>query len=298
MCVLTSYAYFRARPLGPWLDSMAVPQLRYFADSGAHSARTLGIHLDVDSYAEWLHRWEPWCTVYANLDVIWAPEATWENQRALEDRHGLNPVPVFHTGEPWSALHRYVDEGYTYIALGKLLGNPPSVLRPWLAECFRIACDRAVFHGFGLTQWPLLREFRFYSVDSSSWTSAVRFGYLMLFGRGRWQQVWLRDQASVTAHRDLLASYGLPLAACSARSYDRAAVVGACAAAVYRAAEWLRARHGLVHLPPGRGYPPAGTATVAKVEPAAAPGLHVYLADSSDTWLPPASRPIAKEMAR
>jgi hypothetical protein len=297
MCLLTSYAYFRDQPLDEWLGALAVPQLRYFADSGAHSARTLGIHLDVDAYAAWLHRWEPWLTIYANLDVIWAPEATWENQRALEDRHGLHPVPVFHTGEPWSALRRYVDEGYTYIALGKLLGNSASVLRPWLAECFRIAGDRAVFHGFGLTQWPLLREFRFYSVDSSSWTSALRFGYLRLFHRGRWHQVWLRHRDSVLRHRDLIDSYQLPLAALSERSYDRPAVAGACAVAAYRSAEWLRARHGLVDLPPGRGYPPPGTPTVGKVEPAPAPGLHLYLADSSTNWPPAAARSLAKEIA-
>jgi hypothetical protein len=280
-----------------FLGAMEVPRLRFFADSGAHSARTLGIHLDVDQYAAWISQWSRWFTIYANLDVIWSPEATWRNQRRLEDHHGLHPVPVFHTGEPFAALERYLDEGYAYIALGKLLGNPVSALRPWLSKCFRLAGDRAVFHGFGLTQWPLLREFPFYSVDSSTWTSGLRWGYLRLFHRGRWVNVHLRVREDVLAYREVLAAYRLPLAAVSGKAYDREAVAGASALAAYRSAEWLRRRHGPIPLPPGRGYPPAGTPTAGKVDPAPAHGLHLYLADSSINWPPAAARSIGKEMS-
>lgn len=280
MNLLWSYVYARSYSMDQFLGDLPVPRLRFFADSGAHSARTLGLDLSVDDYATWIKQWHQWFTVYANLDVIWSPQATRANQHRLEEHHGLSPTPVFHTGEDFSVLQRYLDEGYTYIALGKLLGNSVKHLRPWIAKCFRMAGDQAVFHGFGLTVWQLLREFPFYSVDSSSWGAGVRYGTMRLFHRGRWVTVKLRDRNHVQAHRQVLDSYGLPYSALSAKGYDRAKVAGACAVANYRAAEWLRAKHGPIHLPPGRGYPQAPT--VDKITPAVeSPGLHQYMADSS-----------------
>lgn len=312
MNLLWSYAYARTFNMADFLGGLGVPRLRFFADSGAHSARTLGITIGIDDYADWIKRWSPWFTVYCNLDVIGAPEATWRNQRHLEDEHGLAPMPVFHTGEPWTALERYLDEGYTYIALGKLLGNAPGVLRPWLARAFHMAQDRAVFHGFGMTTWRLLKEFPFYSVDSSSWGAGVRYGMVRLFHHGRWVNVRLRSRDDVRQHRETLAAYGIPLSTLTRGGYDRNVVAGACAVAVYRASAWLRARHGPIELPEGKGYPTGQRADLVLPpdEPGQhtylaegstvghqrhAGGLHLYLADASSKWTAAAASRIARE---
>jgi hypothetical protein len=315
MNLLWSYVYARNLKMDEFLGELEVPRLRFFADSGAHSARTLGIDLRIDDYAAWIKRWAPWFTIYANLDVIGAPERTRDNQRHLEQAHGLHPMPVYHTGEPIEVLQRYIDEGYTYIALGKLLGNPWKRLRPWLQRAFEVADGRAVFHGFGLTVWDALREFPFYSVDSSSWGSGVRFGALKLFHRGRWVSVALRTREDVARHREVLDAYGLPWRALTRAGYRRDLVAGACAVAMYRANEHVRAIHGPIALPPGKGYPPAATAQVPKVARAAeetgqhtylaegtttghvrhAGGLHLYLADSSLKLTTNGARAIGKE---
>jgi hypothetical protein len=283
MNLLWSYAYARNMAMDEFLGGLPVRRMRFFADSGAHSARTLGIHLDLDSYAAWIKKWAPWFTIYANLDVIGAAQATWDNQQRLEQDHGLHPMPVFHTGETWDVLERYLEAGYTYIALGKLLGNSKNDLRPWLAKCFRLAEGRAVFHGFGLTVFSMLKEFPFYSVDSSTWGSGVRFGYLSLFHAGRWTKISLRNRADVLANRQLLDRYSIPITALSAKGFDRNVVAGACAAAVYRAADWVRRIHGPIALPPGKGYPPRRADRPAKVLDATGPGLSVYLAEGTDT---------------
>jgi hypothetical protein len=317
MSLLWSYFYARRLDLDEFLGGLQVPRLRFFADSGAHSARTLGGHIDLDEYAGWIKRWSPWFTIYANLDVIWAARQTWDNQRRLEEVHGLHPMPVFHTGESWAALERYLDAGYTYIALGKLLGNSVKSLRPWLDRCFRMAEGRAVFHGFGLTVWQLLREFPFYSVDSSSWGSGVRYGALKLFHQGRWVNVRLGDRASVTKHREALEAYGVPVRAMTRGGYDRDVVAGACAIAQYRAAQVIRGIHGPIQLPAGKGYPPLEAPRHPRVVPASgnqgldmylaeastaghvrhAGGLHLYLADSSLRWTKVAARSHARETA-
>jgi hypothetical protein len=280
MNLLWSYAYARKLDVAAAVDGWKVPRTRFFADSGAHSARTLGITIGVDDYAAWLKKWHPEFTIYANLDVIFGPAATWANQRALED-HGLSPLPVFHTGEPWSWLERYLEEGYTYIALGKLLGNPWSKLAPWLAKAFKMADGKAVFHGFGLTAWPAIREFPFYSVDSSSWTSPYRFGTLRLFDRGRWVTVRMRDRDDVIAHRRILEDYRAPIAALSRAGFDRNTVGRLSAQAYVAAGEWVARQHGPIALPPGKGYP-TGTPRAAHTVPADEAGrFHLYLAETT-----------------
>jgi len=285
--VLCSYAYFRTPKFGEFLDEMHAGPVMIFGDSGAHSARTLGITLTLDGYAQWAHQWDQRLALYANLDVIGAPEATWTNQRALEDQHGLTPIPVFHTGEPWSYLERYIDEGYTYIALGKLLGNPLSELLPWLDTAFRIANGRAVFHGFGMTTWDVIRRLPFYSVDSSTWSQPYRFGSVMLFDdhRGQWVRFPLRDRQAVLRHRDLIrAHHADPRAFASHATYDRTAATVTAAIAWRRAERYLRARHGPVDLPPSPRNP------ITRHGGQAAPGLHLYLAESCTTNLYRAAR--------
>lgn len=279
MNALWSYAYARRVEMDAAIGKFQVPTVRFFADSGAHSARTLGIHLDTDLYGAWLRKWHRHFTIYANLDVIYGPEATYANQQSLEQQ-GLSPMPVFHTGEPFRWLERYLDEGYTYIALGKLLGNPWSKIGPWLDRCFRLADGRAVFHGFGLTAWPAIRAFPFYSVDSSSWTGAFRFGTLRLFHRGRWVSVRLRDRTDVLAHRAILEEYGVPVRGLTRAGYSKVHVARASALSFARAGEYVAKRHGPIHLPPGKGYPSGSP--IAPVAPAAAAGrFHLYLAESS-----------------
>lgn len=282
MNLLWSYAYARKVLIDQAVHDLPVPSVRFFADSGAHSARTLGIHLDTDLYGDWLRKWHSQFTIYANLDVIFGPAATWNNQMRLEE-HGLSPMPVFHTGEPWSWLEKYLEAGYTYIALGKLLGNSWKVLRPWLAKAFRIADGQAVFHGFGLTSWNAIREFPFYSVDSSSWTTVYRYGVLRLYDehRSRWESIRLRDQADARRHSRLLRDYGVPMAALTAASYDKARVAQASALAYVKAGEAVARAHGPIALPPGKGYPDRMPLSPKTPHAAEAGRFHLYLAEGT-----------------
>ncbi|MFE3378734.1 hypothetical protein [Streptomyces anulatus] len=280
---LCSYAFWRPKNMRDFVGKLATPHNMIFGDSGAHTARTLGLHLTLEEYAAWCRKWEDQLTLYANLDVIGGPEATWRNQRQLEDVHGLEPIPVFHTGDPWEWLERYLDEGYTYIALGKLLGNPVKEVLPWIAKAFRIAGDRAVFHGFGMTVWRALREFPFYSVDSSTWTSGYRFGVVKLFDTdtGTWTDIKMRDRVALLQHRDLVRAHHIsPLSLASRATYVRTDATVLAAVAWRRAEEYIRSRHGPITIPPGRHNPVTrGQARTAT------PGLHLYLAEATTTNL-------------
>jgi hypothetical protein len=278
---LTTFIRYRTTAMDELAAELALdtpPMI--FADSGAHSAHTLGVDVSLEVYTTWCRRWDSTLMIYANLDVIKAPELTWRNQKALEGQ-GLVPLPVFHTGSPWRHLERYLEDGYTYIALGALQGHHVKDLMPWLAKAFRLAHGRAAFHGFGMTVWSALKEFPFYSVDSSTWGSGYRWGQLKLFDAGHWVTLPLRDTAALLRHRELIRAYGVdPLGFASHATYDKTATAGLGALAHMHAEAHLRALHGPVTVPDGPRNPLTRPGL-----PAAPAGLHLFLAETEKIHL-------------
>jgi len=153
-----------------------------FLDSGAFSAFSQGVEIDLDDYIQFIKDHDHLIEVYANLDVIGDPVATWKNQRIME-RAGLNPLPCFHFGEDWKWLTKYIDRGHEYIALGGVaqLGTVKK-LRAWFDVCFSdYLCGpdgmpRVKVHGYGMTSFPLLWRSPWWSVDSTSWVLTGRMG--------------------------------------------------------------------------------------------------------------------------
>lgn len=272
---LVSFHYYRDTDIGAWLAAMGgTARIRLFGDSGAYSAKHQGAAIVLVEYAAWLKRWEHLFSAYANLDVIGDAKASAANLRKLEGM-GLHPLPVFHGGEPWSYLERYL-AAYPYIALGGAVGADRGLIDAWLVKCFRLAQPAgAVYHGFGMTRWPLLRDFPFYSVDSSSWGSAYRYGVLKLFANGKWVSVRIGNAADVRRHLPLLESYGVRPGWLYDRDlYHRKYAARLSAEAWLRATDWLRRRHGAIHL---RGQEE---------------GLHLYLADGSADNITAAAGPL------
>lgn len=157
---------------------------RLFIDSGAFSVFNRGATIDIQDYIDWIkkHGFYP----YANLDVIGGDwEASLANQHLMEEQ-GLKPIPCYHNGEPMDLLERYVQE-YEYIALGGMQAISVNTQRraEWLDTCFQVICDkegypRTKVHGFGMTSFPLIRRYPWYSVDSSSALVYTVNGYLVV----------------------------------------------------------------------------------------------------------------------
>lgn len=307
--ILLSYHYVRQiqRPLpdevARWFVDLPDPVL--FLDSGAFSAMTQGAPIDVHDYGRWLQKYAWRCHVYSNLDVIGdgdrSAEGTWTNQRVLEDEYGLSPLPVFHVGEPWSALDRLLEAGYTYIALGGLVGRPTTSVMPWLVRCFRVVDGAAVFHGFGLTSWTELLSLPWYSVDSSSWSAGSRYGSLVLFDdrTGQRRRCRMGDHASVYAMADLIRHYGLDPALFAATNKPGRHLINATSAiSWWRVEQWLRRRHGLIAIP-GQPEQPTGFAayyadTNINDLSDGGRGLHLYFANTDMEALAVGGRAISR----
>ena len=156
----------------------------FFLDSGAFSAYTKGVEIDIKEYCNFIKEHQDIIMHYAVLDVIGSAEETLKNQKIME-AEGLSPVPCFHYGEDYSYLTYYVDN-YDYIALGGMVPVHTNDLIPWLDTVFGdyICTDKGYpktkVHGFGLTTVSLMIRYPWHSVDSTSWKLSAGFGSIFI----------------------------------------------------------------------------------------------------------------------
>lgn len=248
--ILLSYHYYKDTDLDAlFAKYFTEPYPEVFLDSGAFSADTQGVSIDIQDYIAYIKRYRHLITTYSNLDVIRNPEGTWRNQQVMEDE-GLAPLPVFHGGTDWSWLEHYI-ERYPYIALGGLVGKIQSA-RGWLVRCFQMAKGRAVFHGFGVTAWQVLKDLPWYSVDSSSWGQGFRYGQVPVFDerKGAFVKIQLGDRKGWGRHSTLVRSLGFdPMDFADRSRNDRAKVCAISAISYMLAERWLRKRHGEIRIP-------------------------------------------------
>src|SRR5512133_2802594 len=83
-------------------------KVELFLDSGAYSAKTQGIEVNLNEYIQFIKDNKEVIDVYANLDVIGSAQGTWKNHNLMV-KAGLNPMPVFHYGEDKKWLKMYLD---------------------------------------------------------------------------------------------------------------------------------------------------------------------------------------------
>lgn len=168
---------------------------KLFIDSGAFSAHTKGIDIDVDEYIDYLNRNEDALTIYAQVDKIpgefgkektreqklEAPKLSWENYLymapKLKNKDKL--LPIFHQHEDWKWLHNmleYTDENgnhIPYIGISPANDVPVKQKKVWLDKAFSIIAKSSnpnvKTHAFGMTSLDLLEFYPFTSADSTSW---------------------------------------------------------------------------------------------------------------------------------
>lgn len=161
---------------------MGEKQLYLFLDSGAYSAKSKGVEIDIYKYIEFIKEYKSDITVYANLDVIGDAEATLKNQKIMESE-GLTPLPCFHRGEDWKYLDYYV-ANYDYIALGGVAQRKDkNHYTAWLNRCWDIICDtpdgmpKVRVHGFGITSLDVMMKYPWYCMTEKDHTVLTKTGW-------------------------------------------------------------------------------------------------------------------------
>lgn len=183
--ILESYHYVGKQR---YVDEMRASRGRVFLDSGAFSAKSLGVDIDINTYCDYIKRnldiirVEDGVVMASVLDGIGDAELTWKNQIFME-QHGAKPLPCFHFGEPDEYLDWYAQR-YPYITIGGLVRTKAQDVMQWLDHIWRLdgpLCDaqgrpKLKVHAFGVTTISLMERYPWHSVDSSSWIQAASFG--------------------------------------------------------------------------------------------------------------------------
>ena len=161
------------------------PKVRLLLDSGAFSAWNRKVQIDLHEYMRFIKEHLDLVDCYVSLDVIGrSASQSYENQQIMK-AEGLEPIPVFHQGERFKWLERYLENGEKYIGIATHKDSPPAEQRKWLDSAFTRLTDskgrpyRKV-HGFGITSFDHLVRYPWYSTDSTTWSLTPAYGTILV----------------------------------------------------------------------------------------------------------------------
>lgn len=167
---------------------------KLFIDSGAYTAYTRQVNLDVDEYISYLNSITDKLTIFAQVDkipgehgkpktkeqIMEAPELSWQNYLYMRDR--INEpdklLPIFHRREDFKYLEQMLETTFDgkhipYIGLAPTTDSSTVEKEKWFIKCFEVinksSNPNVKTHAFGMTSLRLLESFPFTSADSTSW---------------------------------------------------------------------------------------------------------------------------------
>ena len=179
---------------------------KLLVDSGAHSAHTKGIELDLEEYIGFANDNIDKFTLYVQVDKIpgkyrmpktakdWleAPALSWENYLYMRER-SKDPsklVPVFHQGEDFKWLKNMCDYTFSdgshipYIGLSPRGDVSLKDKYDFSAECFGVIQQsknpNVKTHAFGATSLEMLERLPYTSADSTTWVLVSAFGQVWM----------------------------------------------------------------------------------------------------------------------
>lgn len=191
------------------LKKSGVYKGKILIDSGAFTAHTKGIELDVDEYISYLNSITDYVDCYAQVDTIPgqfgkpktdeqlknAPMSSFENYLYMRPklRQPEKLLPVYHQGEDIKWLHNMLewadDNGnhIPYIGISPANDKSQKEKNKFIEMCFReirkSSNPKVKTHAFGMTNLETLTLYPFTSADSTSWAlTAVNGGIMTKWG--------------------------------------------------------------------------------------------------------------------
>lgn len=159
-------------------------------DSGAFTAWNSGKQINIEDYKNFCIKL-PEDTIFVSLDIIpttasFDPNETekcceqgYENFIYLK-RYLKNVLPVYHYKDNIKWLKKYI-EHTDYVGISPANDTQEEVKRLFLDYVFKQLPRNIKTHSFGYTAGEGLKHYPFYSVDSTSWKGAHRFGNVIYF---------------------------------------------------------------------------------------------------------------------
>lgn len=147
-------------------------------DSGGFVARTKGTPISVKDLANYINKHK--VKVAFELDTNDRHETEY-NRDYLLGMTQATIIPVYHYSDFASGDYALLDEfieKFSYISIGGVAGEGLGTKNEKLLYDFIFSRtqDKVKVHGLGITALRILKRYPFYSVDSTSWLSAARYG--------------------------------------------------------------------------------------------------------------------------
>lgn len=139
-----------------------------------------------DNYIDFIKRHKISQYFEMDVDTIFGLPYVEYLRRRIEKETNVPCIPVWHKGrgiEYWKQMCKK----YDYVAIGGLVFHVKQQEWPLIKKMVDYAYDRGVkVHGLGFTKTKLLHEWKWYSVDSSSWKMSAIRGNNKQFFNGRY----------------------------------------------------------------------------------------------------------------
>ena len=165
----------------------------FILDSGAFSmfggAKPTDLDEYVTAYINYINQYDIKRFVELDIGIKVPYSDVLKIRKRLERETGKKPIPVWHSYLDIEEYKKMVDD-YDYIAIGGIVNReiPKSKFHIFNTLTAYAKKNGTKVHGLGFTGTGC-EKYGFYSVDSSSWKSGVRYGNAVQFKRGKIQTI-------------------------------------------------------------------------------------------------------------
>ena len=140
----------------------------------------------IDNYIDFINKYDIKHFFELDIDCIVGYEKVKEMRKYIENKTNKKSIPVWHKSR---GLDEFINlsQQYNYIAIGGIVTKEITKKEyPYFNKLLKIAKENECkVHGLGFTSLKNLKKYRFYSVDSSSWTYGERLGSIYKFNQNK-----------------------------------------------------------------------------------------------------------------
>lgn len=170
-----------------------VCQKNHILDSGAFSFFGGGKKVDwkeyTKKYCSFIKKTKQKLFFELDIDKVTSLTHAEQLRDQIEQSTGRQPIPVWRPSRGIEYWHKMC-ENYPYVSISASGAYDSSWTRkkesiPVINKMLLIARkNNSKVHGLGFTAMPLLHKLKFYSVDSTTWLNAAKFGEIQWFSNG------------------------------------------------------------------------------------------------------------------
>lgn len=144
----------------------------------------------IDRYADFIIKNDIKYFFELDIDVIVGYDKVKEYTKYLENKTAKKCIPVWHKSRGLEEWNRLTKE-YDYVAIGGIVIKEikPKEYKYFIPLLEIAKKNNCRVHGLGFTSMKWLKKIKFYSVDSTSWTSGCRFGIMYKFENNKLIQI-------------------------------------------------------------------------------------------------------------